>query len=290
LEVSEDLTARYSQQAKDVDMELLVKGLDLLAQCDSQYKSSKEPRLLVELMLIQMCRINRSAAASVEGGNGAHSAEKKSPDVSAAPENAVPIAQKAVENIASEPEGPRASNDSQNKPDPAPSTPGPDRTAYVPKRRLAGQVSIKETTAAAAVEAAPVVLQDEDGSGMPNSSKVVNQALLLKVWRDYAQKQKRNGRDSLHATLMANEPLASGPGKISFDIVNTVQENYMRDEKPELLGHLRRALGDPGLDLQVNKTEIAVKPRYTVMDKFKLMAEKNPALLTLRDAVDLDLG
>ncbi len=41
-----------------VDRELLVKGLDRLAQCDSQYKSSKEPRLLVELMLIQLCRIN----------------------------------------------------------------------------------------------------------------------------------------------------------------------------------------------------------------------------------------
>ncbi|MEZ4739534.1 MAG: DNA polymerase III subunit gamma/tau [Flavobacteriales bacterium] len=288
LEVSEDLTARYGQQAKDVDQELLVKGLDLLAQCDSQYKASKEPRLLVELMLIQMCRINRRTTGP-DGGNGAPTTEKKSPDVSAATENPAPSAKESVADIASEPEAPGAINVSTSVPDPAPA-PGPDRTAYVPKRRLAGQVSIKETTAAAAIEAAPVVLQDEDGSGMPSSSKVVNQALLLKVWREYAQKQKRNGRDSLHATLMANEPVASGPGKISFAIVNTVQENYMRDEKPELLGHLRRALGDPGLDLQVNKTEIAVKPRYTVMDKFKLMAEKNPALLTLRDAVDLDLG
>lgn len=51
--MSEELTVRYGEQAQQVDRELLVKGLDRLAQCDSQYKSSKEPRLLVELMLIR---------------------------------------------------------------------------------------------------------------------------------------------------------------------------------------------------------------------------------------------
>ncbi len=51
--MGEELTARYGEQAKVADRELLVKGLDRLAQCDSQYKASKEPRLLVELMLIQ---------------------------------------------------------------------------------------------------------------------------------------------------------------------------------------------------------------------------------------------
>lgn len=128
------------------------------------------------------------------------------------------------------------------------------------------------------------------GTGMPASSKKVNAALLLQVWRDYALRLKKNGRDSLHATLMANEPTILGPSQIGFTIVNTVQENYMREEKPELLGNLRRQLDDPGLDLVVTKLEAVVKPRYTNLDKFKLMAEKNPALLNLREALDLDLG
>ena len=82
----------------------------------------------------------------------------------------------------------------------------------------------------------------------------------------------------------------SGPGRIAFTIVNKVQENYMREEKPELLGYIRRNLGDPGLELEVIQAEIKVKPRYTTLDKFKLMAEKNPALLVLREELDLDLG
>jgi DNA polymerase-3 subunit gamma/tau len=64
LEVSEDLGARYAAQAQAVPRDLLVRGLDCLAQADVQYKSSKEPRLLVELALIQL-------AHPVKPSNGA---------------------------------------------------------------------------------------------------------------------------------------------------------------------------------------------------------------------------
>jgi len=282
LEVGEDLTARYGDQAQHVDRELLVRGLDRLAQCDSQYKSSKEPRLLVELALVQLCRINATEDPS---------AQKKSPDVSvvapAAPKVTVPAQPKA--------------------PDPAPAVSipvaqpnalasavvrEPSNTEYTPKRRLAGQVSIKGTVAEAAVEAAPAApLETDSGTGMPASSKEVNPALLLKVWRDYALKLKQSGRDSLHATLSAREPRPDGPGRVVFNIVNAVQENYMRAEKPELLGYLRRQLGDPAIDLQILVEAPSETSRpVTPLAKFKVLAEKNPALLKLREELDLDLG
>ncbi|MBL7952958.1 MAG: DNA polymerase III subunit gamma/tau [Flavobacteriales bacterium] len=279
LEVGEDLTARYGDQAQRVDRELLVRGLDRLAQCDSQYKASKEPRLLVELTLVQLCRINAAEDTS---------AQKKSPDVSVA----APAAPKPV--IAAEPSAPIPPAARPVVAQTQPVAPAvvrePVTSDYTPKRRLAGQVSIKSTVAEAAVEAAPVVLESDNGTGMPASSKEVNPALLLKVWRDYALAQKQRKRDSLHATLMAREPEVIGPGRIAFPIVNAVQENYMRDEKPELLGYLRRQMDDMGLELEVRKEEVSVKPRFTALDKFKLMAEKNPALLKLREELDLDLG
>ncbi|MCW5900430.1 MAG: DNA polymerase III subunit gamma/tau [Flavobacteriales bacterium] len=261
LEVSEDLRARYAQQASQAPRALLVKGLELLAQVDAQYKSSKEPRLLVELALIQACQ--GPATASVEAPPAV---EKKSPDgngsgaVGAPPKPAqVPVAQ-----------------------EPAPVAP-----AYVPKRRMAGQVSIK----AVPVETAQAVALEADHEGaMPTSDKAVNPALLMKVWNDYALQQKAKGRNSLHATLVAHEPQVAGPGRVSFTIVNEVQENYLRTERPDLLGYLRRAMGDPGLELEVTKVETIVKPRGTPKERFQLMAERNPAVTTLRDVLDLDLG
>ena len=282
LEVSEDIAARYATQAQAVPRELLVRGLERLGQVDTQYKNSKEPRLLVELMLIQL--------SSPVGTNGKAVAteEKKSPDVSvAAPARPVaPLTNPATPLAGLVPGVPNL----VAEPKPVAST---QVTSSGPVRRLAGTISIKQQLEKpASTEAAPT-----DTPGLepaPDASiqpKAVNQSLLTRVWNDYALARKREGKNSLHATLTAREPLITSLSTLSFAIVNEVQEKYMREEKPTLLGHLRRELADPILDLQVTKEVITnLRPRYTVKDRFDLLAEKNPALLKLREALDLDLG
>ncbi|MBK6831461.1 MAG: DNA polymerase III subunit gamma/tau [Flavobacteriales bacterium] len=271
LEVSEDLVARYGVQAQGVSRELLIRGLDRLAQCDAQYKQSKEPRLLVELTLMQLCRLAAPAATTPEAvattTRPMAVEEKKSPDVTV-PAPAPPPGQvaPAVETMAAAP-----------------------AEAYVPKRRaLPGQVSITAKPIAVAPEVA--ALDTDEGPDLASAPKDVNMSLLVRVWSDYALTKKREGKNSLHATLAAREPVILGPSAISFAIVNEVQEKYMREEKPVLLSHLRRELADPALQLEVIKEVVVTKPRYTKQDRFNLMAEKNPALLKLREELDLDLG
>lgn len=287
LEVSEDLTARYSAQASSAPRQMLVAGLDKLAQCDTQYKASKEPRLLVELALIQLCGLGQPGSAAQGGSVEPDQAQKKSPDVTAGgapsePPRTIP---------------PTSAPAQASPPVPAPSTgisaatTTPPPPPPLPRRRLSGQVSIKaglEAEESKATEFTPGPM-DLPGS-MPASTKAVNPALLLRTWGEYAARQKAKGRNSLHATLVAHEPKVAGPGRISFTIVNEVQENYMRAEKPELLGYLRRELGDMGLELEVVKEEVVLKRRYTPAERFAVMAERNPALIELQRALDLDLG
>jgi DNA polymerase-3 subunit gamma/tau len=277
LEVSEDLGARYAAQAQAVPRDLLVRGLDCLAQADVQYKSSKEPRLLVELALIQLAHpVKPSNGASTPAPSSA-GAEKKSPDLTSAPVKAATPAFPARSVVA----------------EPAPGTDEPVTATARPARRLAGGVSIQKHLATSIVEEA-MPLADQPGAepeGPAGKPREINLALLQKTWSDYAKARKREGKSSLHATLMANKPMITGPSSVTFTIVNAVQENYLREEKPTLLGHLRRELGDPMLQLEVVKQEVTdLRPRYTAKDRFQIMAEKNPALLQLRDALDLDLG
>jgi DNA polymerase-3 subunit gamma/tau len=282
LEVSEDLVERYGQQAAATPRALLVQGLEKLAWCDSVYKQSKEPRLLVELTLITLCRLAgggeeqstpapvATTAARPSGRQApvvspaiADPAQKKSPDGSLSP--------------AAEASALAVTTDTE--------------VAARPRRRLAGSVSISETTLKAPAPDPPPALETVDEEGMePGAPVVVNPVLLSRVWSDYAKAQKEKGRNSLHATLVAREPVVLAPGRIGFTIVNEVQEKYLREEKPELLGHLRRSLGDPRLELVVTKEEMQAKPRFTRLDRFKLMAERNPALVTLHGSLDLDLG
>jgi DNA polymerase-3 subunit gamma/tau len=302
LEVPEDLIQRYADQALATDRDLIIKGLDRLAHCDANYKQSKEPRLLVELALIHLAGY-RAANAGPGGGLDPRSAapppataEKKNPDGGLVTAAAIAATSRvhAAGAIAAEP-GPalleRPGPPQAPEPIAIVDTVGPAGLsigAQAPRRRLANQVSIKAS--AVAVEEAAAPADTDAGPALPVSTKEVNTALLLKAWSDYAAAQRERGRSSLHATLTAREPVASGPGRITFAIVNDVQDNYMRNEKPELLGHLRRAMGDAGLELDVIKEDVVVKPRYTALDRFKLMAERNPALITLHEVVKLDLG
>jgi DNA polymerase-3 subunit gamma/tau len=81
MEVGQDLAARYADQAARTNMAQLVAGLDRTSTVDTVYKSSKEPRLLVETALIQLARDwAGKPAAQVNVPQPAPSAEKKKPD------------------------------------------------------------------------------------------------------------------------------------------------------------------------------------------------------------------
>ncbi len=268
LEVSEEQRAHYAAQAKAVPRERLVQWMAQLSAVDNQYKNSKEPRLLVELALIQLAQGPERAATPAP--SPAPVAEKKNPELS----RATPAPQVAAITQAAKPAAPPAS---------------PPAT-----RRVAGAVSIRKHLDPPPAQAA---LADQPGMqpGAADSvdmpGRELNQALLLRAWQQHAEQLKREHRTSMYATLMTNDPVITGPRSISFSIVNTVQENYMREEKPALLGHLRRSLGIPDLELAVQKNDAEkVRPRYTPKDRFMIMAEKNPALFKLREDLDLDLG
>ncbi|MFA5574360.1 MAG: DNA polymerase III subunit gamma/tau [Brumimicrobium sp.] len=58
LEVGDSIKERYKEQAKKVDSQHTLRALSVLSTADTNYKSSKNQRLLVELALMQLCSIN----------------------------------------------------------------------------------------------------------------------------------------------------------------------------------------------------------------------------------------
>ncbi|MHC2992003.1 DNA polymerase III subunit gamma/tau, partial [Pontibacter sp. HJ8] len=58
LEVSDNIKARYAEQAHKSSVSFLLSGLNLVSTCDMHYKSSKNQRLHVELCLMKMAHLN----------------------------------------------------------------------------------------------------------------------------------------------------------------------------------------------------------------------------------------
>ncbi len=61
LEVGENTKALYFEQAQSASPEFLLKAIELANECDLQYKSSRNQRLLVELCLMQLASITFGA-------------------------------------------------------------------------------------------------------------------------------------------------------------------------------------------------------------------------------------
>ncbi len=61
LEVGETTKARYQEQSQKAPMNLLLRGLKVLSDADVRYKGSNNPRLLVELSLLQITELLHSS-------------------------------------------------------------------------------------------------------------------------------------------------------------------------------------------------------------------------------------
>jgi len=314
LEVGEILAARYLEQSSVSDPELLIKGLETISQADVKYKVSKDQRLLVELMLIKLCRLSgiRTSSPSI----ASRSSEK----------NEVPEEKKTEPEPKFVPEAnspePIAKSETEVKETPVNTV--EEEPMSFEKRPKETEASTTTTTTVAATTKSttpsaaekPVVTnkptatisinsmlatkestQEEEGEEEIVEKKKgprepFSQERLEEVWTAYALKRKNAGKNSLHATLMHQSPKLNEDLNIVFTIMNEVQERDLQNEGPELLAFLRNTLKNFGIDVQWKKEEIEHQPLRPVNDieRFKILAKKNPNLLKLKDKLDLQVG
>lgn len=66
MEVSEQVKARYKQQAQQTDTPFLLSALNIGNRCDLNYKNSKHQRLHVELALMRICYLKNAITLAAE--------------------------------------------------------------------------------------------------------------------------------------------------------------------------------------------------------------------------------
>ena len=115
------------------------------------------------------------------------------------------------------------------------------------------------------------------------------QAELVLYWDEYADKLK-NESPHLYSTLKSSRPALMEDWIIGFTLDNKVLEDELALRKTEMMEFLRTHLNNFRIQLQtsVAETQKNLKP-YTDKEKFELMADKNPALRTLREELDLEI-
>ncbi len=271
LEIGENLKERYKEQSAKCPVSLLLKALDIINQCDLNYKISNSKRLSIEIMLMQLCSIQNS--------------QKQLADDSQKVKLVYP---KRVPNPVIETIKPIVNKQDIQKVVSSPAV-QPTKISNTNLSGLQlGTFSVKsytdETRNKSLKVEEPFIksLFDEVNEDVQinNFEQIWNGCLLL----------IQESSPSLLATLNKNKAILSG-NIIKLKLDHKLQENDIKDRKQEMLDFLRSKTGANSLQIE---TEICMIENtsaiiYTDNDKYLKMIEKNPFLKLMKDELNLEL-
>jgi DNA polymerase III subunit gamma/tau len=132
-------------------------------------------------------------------------------------------------------------------------------------------------------------LQSEEGQASYETATPFTQDELILCWDEFADSLKKES-PHLFSTLKSSRPVLNPDGNIELVLGNKVLEDELNLRKTDMMDFLRNRLNNNRFQLLTHVAENLVNAKpYTDKEKFDLMAEKNPALRTLKDELDLEI-
>nr|WP_302829725.1 DNA polymerase III subunit gamma/tau [uncultured Bacteroides sp.] len=307
LEVGASIRARYQAQAQKCPLPFLYRAMKLCNDCDLSYRASKNKRLLVELTLIQVAQLT-AEEDDAAGGRSPKQAIKPiftQPAAAQQPQAAHAMPQPQANNVSRPAAVPATPS---TAPATSPASPvNPAATAIphatpasvllaqgkeekkIPVMKMSGLgVSIKRpkaedepqiTATTHATQQAPQVEEDF----------IFNERDVNYYWQEYA------GRMPKEQVAIAKRMQNMHVNLLNATTFEAVVDNEIIAKEftlliPALQDYLRTRLKNRKVTMTVRISAPAEKVRaYGRVEKFQMMAQKNDALLQLRDEFGLEL-
>ena len=287
LEVGAGIRERYEQQAQKCDQKFLYRAMKLCNDCDLNYRTSKNKRLLVELTLIQCGQLTLPDADDLIGGRGPRKRLKPLFKQQAVLPTAQQTQPQAGGAAASAPVA-NGGNVGMRK-SPLPELKEEKRKIPVMK---AGQIGMsirhrpvqQETAKVATTTVSPATQADYE-------DHIFNQRDLSYYWREFAQQQLPVEEKANAARMMNIAPKLLNDTTFEVGVDNNMVEKYMNQLLPRIQAYLRDRLHNRKITMTVRVLEAKEVVRaYSHVERFQLMSKKNPKLLKLKEVFGLELA
>ena len=274
LEVGASIRERYQQQAQKCDQKFLYRAMKLCNDCDLNYRTSKNKRLLVELTLIQCAQLTLPDADDIIGGRSPKKRLK-------------PLFKQQVVTPTTPQAQPQAENVAARK-SPLPELKEEKRKIPVMK---AGQIGMSIRHRATQTEA-PKVTTPTPTNNQQSSYEdyVVYEKDLNYYWREFAQRLPVE--EKANASRMMNlQPKLLNDTTFEVGVDNSMVEKYMKQLLPNIQDYLREKLHNRKITMTVRVFEAKEVVRaYSQVERFQLMSKKNPKLMKLKEVFGLELS
>ncbi|MBQ5550043.1 MAG: DNA polymerase III subunit gamma/tau [Bacteroidales bacterium] len=292
LEVGADIRERYKNQAQECPLPFLYTALNITNRCDLDYRESKSKRLLVELMLMQLCNIGGKITAAAPQQVAVQPAAAQ--PVAAQPA-VQPVTQPAAQPAApvSQPVAaaqPVVSQPVVNVQPTATTAPQPAATSTV-KTSVSIKDYLKHKNDAAKQEEA----QRAQQSAATQIQQVTEcqdftKEQLAQLWAKLAEIYKTK-KPRLHAIFASSVPEIKDNYVLEMTLQNSLQNDAINEVKAGFVNYIRKELHNGKIEVvtKISETQASTMP-YTDSDKYKYLSQQNENLNVLTKDLNLELG
>ena len=289
LEVGASIRERYQAQAQKCDPKFLYRAMKLCNDCDLNYRTSKNKRLLVELTLIQCAQLTLPDADDLIGGRSPKRRLKPLFKQQASTNNAMQI-QSQTGVVAAQKQATANDGYMGNRKSPLPEIKEEKRVPIIKagsigmsmRRQPVSNVATNKPTNSSPSTTSSVQTDYED--------YVVYEKDLIYYWRDFASKLPKE--ESANAARMMNiSPKLLNDTNFEIGVDNEMVAKYMTQLMPSIQKHLRESLHNRKITMTIRTLEVnEIVRAYSQVERFKLMNEKNPKLQKLKEILGLELS
>ena len=276
LEVGASIRERYQQQAQKCEQKFLYRAMKLCNDCDLNYRTSKNKRLLVELTLIQCAQLTLPDADDLIGGRSPRKRLKPL------------FTQQPVITSPSQPQQPTGEVAARKNPLPEIKI----EKRKIPVMKLGTGISIRnyqtpeEKKTAVTPKTTETVSQQSDYEDYMFNEKDLNY-----YWREFAQQKLPIEEKANAARMMNMSPKLLDDTTFEVGVDNGMVEKYMNQLLPAIQAHLRESLHNRKITMKVRVFEAKEVVRaYSPVERFQLMSKKNPKLMKLKEVFGLELS
>ena len=266
LNQNENLKDRYVDQSKNLDIDFILKSINLTEECSFKYKNSKNQRLLTEICLMKLCSINNiELKKKVKILSRSELAANKTlykSDIQSPKEN--------------------LKTDLQNKD-------SKEKLKIKKETSSVSGLSLSSLKAKKNIESIALVKKNESESSSSNKAKFdVNS--LLNSWKKFQELAIKKGRKNLASILSISQPQIFEENKLTYTLTNNTNKLELEKSKLELVEFLKKDLKNDSISLEINVNKLKEKKFvFTPGEKYEKLKKINPNIEILRKEFKLNL-
>lgn len=303
LDVSQEIRARYSEQAQKCSAPFLYKAIRKCDRCANEYKYSCNKRLSVEITLIEVSQIGTPNETADEGvgrgpakilkplfketNQGLSQAQQTKPAQVSSPSKPE-VKTSGSANITSS-SAPVASPPAEIQPQKVVKRGGMDKAAILKAMNSVSIGSLLSGNSATPTQAAsiqpsekptPVVSEPQATFVSETENESFTDAQLTTIWMAYTNTLSREHSD-IQGRMLGMKPKQGDNAQVNIEITNESIIGIMKPLVPQIEDYLRKHLHNSNVSLNFIVKELKVVKAVTPSKVFDDMQKDNPAFQML---------